>query len=104
MATTYEISEWDSHSGEFDEFMEVIESLKVAFMESDVTQAELLTGAAGIDVGQVVVIQPFEGVADIGALNETILDNEPMKKWRDEFPGVFFADLLSHDHYEEIDE
>jgi hypothetical protein len=104
MAKAYEISVWDPHNGKFDEFMEVIKSLKVAFMASGVSQVELLTGAAGKDVGHVVVIQHFKGLADNGALNETIMDKEPMKKWREEHPGEFPADLLSHDLYQEIDD
>lgn len=84
--------------------MENIKSLKVAFMASGVSQVELLAGAARKDVGHIVVIQHFKGLADNGALNETIMGKEPMKKWREDIFAQFPADLLSHDLYQEIGE
>jgi hypothetical protein len=57
--------------------MAVIKSLKVALMASRASQVELLTGGAGNDVGHVVVIQHFKGLADNGALNERIWTRSP---------------------------
>ena len=68
MAKAYEISIWDPHAGKFDEFLEIIKTLRVAFLEAGVSQVDLLSGAAGKDVGKVVVIQTFKGLADNGAL------------------------------------
>lgn len=35
------------------------------------------------------MIQHSKGLADNGALNETIMDEEPMKKWREDNFDVF---------------
>lgn len=103
MAKAYEISIWDPHEGKFDEFLELIKSLRVAFLETGVSQVDLISGAAGKDVGKVVVIQTFKGLADNGALNETIGKSDTMAKWREAHPGPFPATLISHDLYEELD-
>ena len=83
MAKAYEISIWDPHMGKFDEFLELIKSLRLAFLEAGVSQVDLLSGAAGKDVGKVVVVQTFKGLADNGALNEAIGKSHSMVKWHD---------------------
>jgi len=103
MAKAYEISIWDPHPEKFDEFLELIQSLRLAFLESGVTQVDVLSGAAGKDVGKIVVIQTFKGLADNGALNESIGKSSVMVKWREAHPGDFPATLISHDLYEGID-
>jgi len=103
MAKAYEISIWEPHNGKFDEFFELIKSLRVAFLEVGVSQVDLISGAAGKDVGKVVVIQTFKGLADNGALNEVIGKSDTMVKWREAHPGELPATLVSHDLYEELD-
>jgi len=50
------------------------------------------------------VIQHFKGLADNGALNESIGESEPMKAWREAHPGDFPAKLISHDLYQSMDD
>ncbi|MGD0853033.1 MAG: hypothetical protein ABSA07_06720 [Acidimicrobiales bacterium] len=104
MSKAYEISIWEPDPGKFDEFMETIKSLTKAFVEAGVTHVDLLTGVAGKDMFRVVVIQHFKGLADNGALNESIGDSEVMKAWREAHPGNFPAKLISHDLYQSIDD
>ena len=103
MAKAYEISVWEPLPGKFEEFEETIKSLAKAFVESGVSKVDLLGGVAGKDVGRVVVIQQFKGLADNGALNEVIMDSVPMKAWREAHSGDFPAKLISHDLYSEIE-
>jgi len=103
MAKAYEISVWEPLPGKFEEFEETIKSLAKAFVESGVSKVDLLGGVAGKDVGRVVVIQHFKGLADNGALNETIMDSVPVKAWREAHSGDFPAKLISHDLYSEIE-
>jgi hypothetical protein len=103
MAKAYEISVWEPLPGKFEEFQETIKSLAKAFVESGVSKVDLLGGVAGKDVGRVVVIQQFKGLADNGALNETIMDSPAMKAWREAHGGDFPAKLISHDLYSEIE-
>ncbi len=104
MAKAYEISIWEPESGKFDEFMETIKSLTKAFVEAGVTKIELLNGVVGKDVFRVVVIQHFKGLADNGAVNESIGDHPAMKAWRDAHPGNFPAKLISHDLYQGVED
>jgi hypothetical protein len=103
MAKAYEISIWEPNPGKFDEFLEIIKSLTKAFVESGVSKIDLLTGVAGKDMFRIVVIQQFKGLADNGAINESIGDSAPMKAWREAHPGDFPAKLISHDLYSEIE-
>ena len=104
MAKAYEISIWEPDPEKSDEFMETIKSLTKAFVESGVSQVDLLTGVAGKDVFRVVVIQHFKGLADNGAGNESIGDSAAMKVWREAHPGGFPGKLISHDLYQSIDD
>ena len=104
MAKAYEISIWEPNPGKFDEFVEMIKSLTKAFVEAGVTKVELLAGVTGKDVFRIVVIQHFKGLADNGAVNESIGESEPMKAWREAHPGEFPAKLISHDLYQEIED
>ncbi len=103
MPKAYEISIWEPDPGKGEEFTELIKSLTKAFVEAGVSQIDLLTGVAGKDMFRIVVIQHFKGLADNGALNESIGDSAPMKVWREAHPGAFPAKLISHDLYQSID-
>ena len=104
MSKAYEISIWEPDPGNFDGFMETIKSLTTAFVESGVSKVDLLTGVAGKDMFRVVVIQHFKGLADNGALNESIGSSPAMVAWRDAHPGDFGAKLISHDLYQSLDD
>ena len=102
MAKAYEISIWEPNPGKGDEFLETIKSLTKAFVEAGVSKVELMTGVVGKDMFRVVVIQHFKGLADNGAVNESIGDSAAVKAWRESHPGDFPATLISHDLYQEI--
>jgi hypothetical protein len=104
MSKAYEISIWEPNAGKFEEFMETIKSLTKAFVEAGVSRVELLTGAAGKDMFRVVVIQQFKGLADNGAVNESIGDHPAMKAWREAHPGDIPGKLISHDLYQSLDD
>ncbi len=104
MAKAYEISIWEPNAGKFEEFMETIKSLTKAFVEAGVSHVELLTGVAGKDMFRVVVIQHFKGLADNGAVNESIGDHPAMKAWREAHSGDIPGKLISHDLYQGLDD
>ncbi|HEY5010207.1 MAG TPA: hypothetical protein VIH73_03565, partial [Acidimicrobiales bacterium] len=99
MSKAYEISIWEPNAGKFEEFMETIKSLTKAFVEAGVSRVELLTGVAGKDMFRVVVIQQFKGLADNGAVNESIGEHPAMKAWREAHAGDIPGKLISHDLY-----
>jgi hypothetical protein len=104
MSKAYEISIWEPNQGKFEDFMETIKSLTKAFVEAGVSRVELLTGVAGKDMFRVVVIQQFKGLADNGALNESIGEHPAMKAWRDAHPDPIPGTLISHDLYQSLDD
>src|SRR5580658_7192409 len=103
MSKAYEISIWEPNPGKGEEFTEIIKSLTAAFVESGVSQVDLLTGVAGKDVFRVVVIQHCKGVAGKGGVDGWVGDSAPVRAWREAHPGDFPATLISHDLYQSID-
>ena len=104
MSKAYEISIWEPNPGKSEEFTETIKSLTKAFVEAGVSRVELLTGVAGKDMFRIVVIQQFKGLADNGALNESIGEHPAMKAWREAHPGDIPGKLISHDLYQSLDD
>jgi hypothetical protein len=104
MSKAYEISIWEPEPDKFDDFLERIKAMTKAFVESGVSKIDLLTGVAGKDMFRVVVIQQFKGLADNGAINESIGDSAAMKAFRESYPGPFPAKLISHDLYQSMDD
>ena len=104
MSKAYEISIWEPNPGKSEEFVQMIKSLTKAFVEAGVSHVDLLTGVAGKDMFRVVVIQHFKGLADNGAINESIGDSPAMKAFRDANPGDFPGKLISHDLYQSLDD
>ena len=74
---------------------------KEVSLKAGVSSYQILSGSAGKDVGNIVVIQGFKGLADNGAINESFFSNpgvvELWKKWEHDV----IADIVSHDLYEE---
>jgi hypothetical protein len=101
MAKAFEISVWKPHAGKRTECLKRMKEFKEVSLAAGVTSYEILGGAAGKDVGNIVIIQGFKGLADNGAVNETFFSNpgviELWKKWENDV----IADLVSHDLYEE---
>ena len=101
MARAYEISVWKPHAGKRSECLKRMNEWKEVSLKAGVSTYEILGGAAGKDVGNIVVIQGFKGLADNGAINENFFSHsevaELWKKWQHDV----IADLVSHDLYEE---
>ena len=57
-------------------------------------------GVAGKDIGHVVVIQTFAGLADDGAINQSIVEGDAMTALRTQERGPLPAYLFPHDFYE----
>lgn len=104
MGKAIEISVWEPHAGKLDDFLEIFGKFKKAFLEAGVSQVQVLTGVAGKDVNNVVVIQTFKGLADNGAINESISESEALKALRAQEFRSFPANIVSHDLYEVIDD
>jgi hypothetical protein len=104
MSKAYEISIWEPDPGKSEEFIEMIKGLTKAFVEAGVSHVDLMTGVAGKDMFRVVVVQHFKGLADNGAINESIGESAPMQAFRDAHPGQFPGKLISHDLYQSLDD
>jgi hypothetical protein len=48
---------------------------KEVSLKAGVSTYQILSGSAGKDVGNIVVIQGFKGLADNGAINESFFSN-----------------------------
>ncbi len=101
MAKAYEISVWKPHAGKRSECIKRMNEWKEVSLNAGVSTYQILNGTAGKDVGNIVVIQGFKGLADNGAVNESFFSKpgvaELWKKWEHDV----IADLVSHDLYDE---
>ena len=101
MARAYEISVWKPRAGKRSECLKRMNEWKEVSLKAGVSSYQILSGSAGKDVGNIVVIQGFKGLADNGAINESFFSNpgvvELWKKWEHDV----IADIVSHDLYEE---
>lgn len=101
MAKAYEISIWKPHPGKRAEFMKGMAEVNAIFKEIGVSDVQVLEGVAGKDVGHVVVIQTFKGLADNGAINEAIGESAAMAAWNEKNKNNDYATMISHDLYSE---
>ena len=101
MAKAYEITIWKTRPGKRADFMKSWGEVAAIFKKAGVSEIQLLEGVAGKDVGNVVVIQTFKNLADNGAVNDAIGENEEMKAWMVAHKDDDFAELVSHDLYSE---
>jgi len=95
----YEITIWKPRPGHWEDAMKNFKAVAEIFKEAGVSDIQILTGHAGKDVGNVVVIQTFKGLADNGAINEKLTDFAPMNEWMKAHGKDDFAILVSHDLY-----
>lgn len=100
MPKAYEISVWKPHPGKTGDFLKSFAQVKKMFLESGVSQVDVLTGVAGKDVGHIVVLQTFQSLTDNGAVNDAIGESEAMKAWMEANKDNYIADLVSHDLYQ----
>ena len=101
MAKAYEITVWKPHVGKRDAFMKNWNEIAVLFKKAGVSDIKILEGVAGKDVGNVVIIQTFKGLADNGAVNEKIGNSAKMSEWMKAHGKDDYAKLVSHDLYVE---
>ena len=95
----YEITIWKPRPGQWENAMKNMSEVAAIFKEAGVSDIQILSGHAGKDVGNVVVIQTFKGLADNGAINEKLTDFAPMNEWMKAHGKDDFATLVSHDLY-----
>jgi hypothetical protein len=101
MARAFEISVWKPHVGKRAEAMKNLREVVEIFKSEGVGEILVLDGHAGKDVGNVVMIQIFKGLADNGVVNEKITQSAKMAEWMKAHGKDDFAALVSHDLYVE---
>ena len=99
MGKAYEISVWKPHVGKYQEFLNNWKEVVAIFKKAGVSEVQVLSGVAGKDVGNVVVIQTFKNLADNGAINDTFSQNPDIKAWMEKHKDDDLATLVSHDLY-----
>ena len=101
MARAFEISVWKPHVGKRAEAMKNLREVVEIFKSEGVSEILVLDGHAGKDVGNVVMIQIFKGLADNGVVNEKVTQSPKMAEWMKAHGKDDFAALVSHDLYVE---
>ncbi len=101
MARAFEISVWKPHAGKRAEAMKNLREVAEIFKSEGVSEILVLDGHAGKDVGNVLMIQIFNGLADNGVVNEKITQSAKMGEWMKAHGKDDFAALVSHDLYVE---
>ena len=99
MARAFEISVWKPHVGKRAEAMKNLREVVEIFKSEGVSEILVLDGHAGKDVGNVVMIQIFKGLADNGVVNEKVTQSAKMAEWMKAHGKDDFAALVSHDLY-----
>jgi hypothetical protein len=99
MGKAYEISVWKPHVGKRADAMKNLREVIEIFKAEGVSEVKLIEGVAGKDVGNIVVIQTFKGLADNGAVNEKLGNSSVMAEWMKKHGNDDFATLISHDLY-----
>jgi hypothetical protein len=101
MAKAYEISIWKPHVGKRAEFMKMWEEVAAIFKEAGVSEITVMSGHAGKDVGNVLIVQTFKSLTDNGIVNDAIGESSAMKAWSEKNKDVDLATMVSHDLYTE---
>lgn len=101
MGKAVEITIWKPHAGKRAENLKRLEEFKALCLKAGVSSFEIMSGAAGKDVGNIVVIQHFKGLADNGAINESFGSNAEVAEAMKKYSKDVISDLVSHDLYEE---
>ena len=99
MAKALEITIWKPYPGHWAECMDRINEFKELALANGVSEVEILSGVAGKDTGNIIVIQTFKGLADNGAVNEAWGSNEAVAAFNKKHSKNPVADLVSHDLY-----
>ena len=101
MARAFEISVWRPHTGKRAEFLKSMGEIADIFKANGVSEILTLSGHAGKDVGNIVVIQTFKSLTDNGIVNDAIGDSAAMKSWMEKNKEWDVATMISHDLYSE---
>jgi len=101
MARAYEISVWKPHTGRRAEFLKSMGEIAEIFKANGVSDILTLSGHAGKDVGNIVVIQTFKSMTDNGAVNDAISASPAMHAWQEKNKNMDSATMISHDLYAE---
>ena len=99
MPKAYEISVWKPHAGMWSDAMKNLKEVMDIFKSEGVSDIQIMQGHAGKDVGSIVVIQTFKGLADNGVVNEAIGNSAKMSEWMKAHGKDDYAKLVSHDLY-----
>lgn len=101
MAKAYEISVWKLRPGKRGDALKNMQEVAAIFKSEGVSDIQILEGHAGKDVGNMVMIQTFKGLADNGIVNEAVTKSSAMGEWMKKHANDDFATLVSHDLYVE---
>ena len=99
MGKAYEITIWKPRVGHWSDALKNLNEVAAIFKEAGVSDVQILSGVAGKDVGNLVVIQTFKGLADNGAINEKLGEFPKMQEWMKVHSKDNYAELISHDLY-----
>lgn len=100
MGKAIEITIWKPHAGKREQNMKRLEEFKAICLKAGVSSFEVMSGAAGKDVGNIVVVQEFKGLADNGSINEAFGSNPEVLAMMKKYSTDIISDLVSHDLYE----
>ena len=101
MGKAFEITIWKPHVGKRAEFIKNMSEVIEIFKEAGVSDVKMMEGAAGKDVGHIVIVQTFKNLADNGKINDALGDNAKMKAWMKKHSKDDLAEFISHDLYSE---
>lgn len=101
MGKAFEISVWKPNTGKRAEFMKSWAEIAVIFKDNGVSDILVLSGHAGKDVGNIVIIQTFKSLTDNGIVNDAIDASPAMKAWMEKNKDLNSANMVSHDLYTE---
>jgi hypothetical protein len=102
MAKAYEISIWKPRAGKRADFLKTWGEIAEIFKKEGVSDIQVLSGHAGKDVGNIVIIQTFKSLTDNGIVNDAIGESAAMKAWIEQNTDIDSAEMVSHDLYTEV--
>lgn len=101
MGKAFEITIWKPNAGKWAEALKNMNEVAAIFKEAGVSDVQVLEGSIGKDVGNIVVIQTYKGLADNGSLNEKLSEFPAFKDWMKAHKDDNYAQFVSHDLYVE---
>jgi hypothetical protein len=101
MARAFEITVWKPQVGKRSQFLKSWAEITTIFKDNGVSDILVLSGHAGKDVGNIVIIQTFKSLTDNGIVNDAIGESAAMKAWMEKNKDMDSATMISHDLYSE---